>query len=124
MSLRCFGSAFFGCSRTACANEKCSFDTLFIMFAARSHVRKSVKNIEKCGSNSRCALGLARARFRALFWQVLRSLCGTLRRHFGKKGGPERHPKNDAKNGSASNLERDPVRPYKQSFLEPSGGCV
>ena len=103
MSLRCFGSAFFGCSRTACANEKCSFDTLFIMFAARSHVRKSVKNIEKCDPNSRCTLGLSGARFWAPFWRVLGSLWGALGRHFGKKGGPERHPKNDAKNGSASN---------------------
>ena len=66
-------------------------------------------------------MGLSGARFWAPFWRILGSLWGALGRHFGRKGGPERHPKNDAKNGSARNFGRDPVRPYKPSFLEPRG---
>ena len=33
----------------------------------------------------------------------------------------EPEPKKHAKKGSAGNLGKDPVRPYKPSFLEPSG---
>ena len=121
VNLRYFWSDFFGFSLTACANEKSGFDTLFTMFAARSHVRKLMKNMKKCCQNWRCALGLSGARFWAPFWRVLGSLWGALGRHFGKKGGPERRPKNDAKNESARKLGNDPVRPYKPSVLEPRG---
>ena len=107
VNLMCFWSAFFGFSRTAYANEKCGFDTLFTMFAAHSHVRKSMKNIKKCCQNWRCALGLSGARFWGPFWRVLGSLWGALGRHFGKKRGPERDQKNDAKNGSARKIGED-----------------
>ena len=124
MNLRCFWSAFLSFSLTACASEKSGFDMVFTVFAAHSHVRKLMKHMKKCGQNSRCTLGLAEARFWAPFWRVLGSLWEALGRHFRKKGGPERDRKNDAKNGSASNLGKAPVRPYKPSFLEPSGSFV
>ena len=47
VNLRCFWSAFFGFSLTACANEKSGFDIVFIAFAAHSHVRKVMKNMQK-----------------------------------------------------------------------------
>ena len=129
VNLRCFWSVFFGFSLTACANGKSGFDTLFIMFAAHSHVRKLMKNMKKCCQNWKCALGFSGARFGAPFWRVLVILWRALGRHFGKKGRSERHPKNDAKNRSAEKFdkaregpgdpERDPIRPYKPSFLEP-----
>ena len=62
VNLRCFWSAFFGFSLTACANEKSGFDTLFTMFAAHSHVRKLMKNMKQCRQNWSCALGLSGAR--------------------------------------------------------------
>ena len=68
-----------------------------------------------------CLLDRFRIPFWTPFWEVLGYLWGALGRHFVKKWGSGRRPKNDAKNRSASNLERDPVRPYKQSFLEPRG---
>ena len=105
VNLECFWSVFFGFSLTACGNEKCGFDTLFTMFAAHSHVRKLMKNMKKCCQNWRCAVGLSGARFWASFWRVWGSLWGALGRHFVKKWGSGRRPKNDAKNRSASNCE-------------------
>ena len=60
VNLRCFWSAFFGFSLTACANEKCGFDTLFTMFAAHSHVRKLMKKCEKMVSKLEVRFGTLR----------------------------------------------------------------
>ena len=60
VNLRCFWSVFFGFSLTACANEKCGFDTLFTMFAAHSHVRKLMKNMKKMLSKLELRFGTLR----------------------------------------------------------------
>ena len=104
--MRYFLSAFFGFALTSCASKESGFDMVFTVFAAHSHVRKLMKNVKKCRRNSKFVLGLSGARFLAPFWSVLGSLWGALGRQFEKKGGPERHRKNDAKNGSAGRDSR------------------
>ena len=41
----------------------------------------------------------------ATILEAFRVSLGAFGRHFEKKGGPERHPKNDAKNKSAGKFE-------------------
>ena len=118
VNLRCFWSVFFGFSLTACASEKSGFDMVFTVFAAHSHVRKLMKNVKKCRRIWRFVLGLSGARFWAPFWSVLGSLWGALGRQFEKKGGPERHRKNDAKTGLRGDLRaRGSYRKWPGSSL-------
>ena len=97
VNLDVFGVLFFGFSLTACASEKSGFDMVFTVFAAHSHVRKFMKNVKNWSQNWKCTVELSGTRFWTPFWRVLGSLWGALGRHFAKKGGPERGPKNDQK---------------------------
>ena len=119
-----FLECFFGFSLTACANEKSGFDMVFIAFAAHSHVRKVMKNMKngvKIGDAFRDSPGHAFGLHFGAFWGPFGEPWGVT---LGKKGVQIElylELRNACLRVTAGNFGKDPVGPYKPSFLEPSG---